>query len=93
MDFIFEFLIGLLIEGGIKISSNKKINKLIRYPVLILMVMFFSVIIVGIIILGILLLKKNILFAILLLCIGLFMLIGSIVKLRRIYLREKRKDK
>lgn len=83
-------MIDLLIEGGIEISSNKKINKLIRYPVLILMVMFFSVIIVGIIILGILLLKKNILFALLLLCLGLFMLFGSIVKLRRTYFKEIR---
>lgn len=61
MEFLIELLIDLIIEGSIEISSNKKMNKWVRYSLIILIVLFFTVIIMGLFIIGILLIKKNIL--------------------------------
>ena len=36
MDFIFEAIFELIIEGGIAIGTNKKYSKWIRYPLLFL---------------------------------------------------------
>lgn len=90
MDFIFEIIVDLFIEGGIEISSNKKISKWIRYPILAIIILFFAIVIFGILILGISLLKENLLAALFMIFISLAMLIGSIVKFREIYLKEKK---
>lgn len=88
MEFIFELIIELLFEGGIEISSNKKISKWIRYPILALLVLFFAVVIFGIIFLGIILLKDSLLGGILMILIGIIMLVASILKFKKLYLEK-----
>lgn len=89
MDFIFEFIVELIFEGSIEISSNKKISKWIRYPILCILILFFSIIIFGLIIIGLILMKENFLISLLFIIIGLFLLIGSINKFKKIYLNKK----
>lgn len=83
MDILIEFLGEILIEGAVELATNKKINKWIRYPILVLVIVFYSFIILGIGYLGIKILKDNILGGILLLGISLIILIGLIGALYR----------
>lgn len=84
MEFIAELVFELLVEGGIEISSNPKVNKCIRYPILGIIVLFFSIIIFGLIFLGIALMDENILGALFITGIGIFLLIASIIKFKKI---------
>lgn len=86
MDLVFEFILELFLEGGIEVSKNKKISKWIRYPILAIIILFFSIMIFGILFIGILLISVNILASIFMIGIGLFMLIGTISKFRKVYL-------
>ena len=86
MDLLFELIAELLLEGSMEISSNKKISKWVRYPILALLILFFATVIFGIIILGILITKQNIFGGIFIIVIGLFMLVMSIFQFRKKYL-------
>lgn len=86
MEFIIELVFDLLLEGSIEVSSNKKISKWIRYPILALLILFFTVVIFGMIILGFVLLSKSLLGGILIMIIGLVLLIMCIYKFRKKYL-------
>lgn len=90
MEFLIELLLDLIIEGSIEISSNKKVSKFIRYPLIVLIILFFTLFILGLMLLGIIILKENIYFGIFLLIIVLILLISGINKFKNIYL-EKRK--
>lgn len=41
MDLLFEFLFEIIIDGSAEICANKKISKWIRYPLGILLLLFF----------------------------------------------------
>lgn len=86
MDFIIEFVLELLLEGSVEISSNKKISKWIRYPILAVLILFFASVIFGLIVLGILIIPDNILGGIFITAVGLFMLIMFIFQFRKKYL-------
>lgn len=85
MNLIFELIMDLIIEGSIEVSSNKRINKWIRYPILTFLILFFTTIIFGIIFLGVVMLKENIFAGLFVIIIGLLMLIGSIIKFKKLY--------
>lgn len=96
MELIFEFILELFLEGGIEISKNKRISRWIRYPILVIIILFFATVIFGILFLGLMLLPKNILVSLFMLGIGLFMLIGTILKFKKVYLEglnDKNKKK
>ena len=92
MDLIFEIIFELIVEGSIEISSNKKISKFIRYPLIFLIVLFFGSIIFMLLYFGICGINKNLPMSLVLIALGLFFLIGSIIKFKKIYL-EKKEDK
>ena len=89
MEFLIEILWDLLLEGSIEISSDKKISKFIRYPLIVVIILFFAVVIFGILILGIASLNENIYLGLLLIIISLIMLISAIIKFRKIYIERK----
>ena len=78
-----EDLIGLLLEiildGSIELLPNKKVPKWIR---IIISLVFISIII-GIMVLGIVLLKQSIIGGSILIVIGIFLLVGSIIEIRK----------
>lgn len=93
MEFIVELILELFLEGGIEVSSNKNISKWIRYPILVLMVLFFLVVIFGIIILGLFLLPESIFGGIFVTVVGLVMLGMAIYKFKTGYLEVINKKK
>lgn len=88
MEFIFELIIELLLEGATEVSSNKKISKWIRYPILFLLVFFYLAIILLIIFVGILMIERNLIAALLFIALGIFFLIFSIKKFKSVYLER-----
>lgn len=92
MEFLFELLFELIFEGATCISSNKKISKLIRYPLILIIVLFFLSVIFGLLFLGIILLKENILAGCFTIAISILLFILSIVKFKKIYLKKVEED-
>lgn len=90
MEFVFEFLLDLILEGSMELSSNKKISKFIRYPLICLIALFFTAIILLILFLGLALLNENILASLLMLGIGIAMLYFGIVKFKNMYIERKK---
>jgi len=84
MEFLIEELLNLIFEGSIEISSNKKVSKWIRYPLIVIIILFFSVIIFGLLILGIAIMEDNMLAGILIVLLSLILLVGCIIKFRKI---------
>lgn len=90
MEILFEFLVELLLEGTIDLSKNKKIPKLIRYPLIIVIILLFLGVIFITIFTGVLAYQKiNKLAGILLIIIGTLLLVGSILKFKKTYLIQK----
>lgn len=89
MECIFEFILELVLEGGIEVSKSKSVPKFIRYPLIVIITLFFIAVIGLIFFAGILSLKENILVGIIFILIGVFMLIMSVIKFRKIYLVKK----
>lgn len=89
MEFIFEFILELFLEGGIEISSNKKNSKWIRYPIIFLIILFFLIVIFGLLFLGITFFKKETLAGLLFIVTSIILLIGSVIKFRQVYVKKK----
>ncbi len=88
MEYIFEFILELVLEGGIEVSKSRKIPNYIRYPLIGILSLFFIAVIGLVFIAGILLLKENIPSGILLILVGLFLLIMSAIRFRKTYLTK-----
>ncbi|MBO5349344.1 MAG: hypothetical protein J6A89_05960 [Clostridia bacterium] len=86
MDFIIELILELVWEGSIEASKSNKIPKYIRYPLIVIISLFFIAVIGLIFLSGALMLKDNIIAGIVIILIGLFMLVFTIVKFRKTYL-------
>lgn len=92
MEFIFEFILELVLDGSIEVSKNNKIPKFIRYPLIIILILFFITVIGLILFTGVLMLEKNILAGVLMILLGLLMFTISIIKFRKAYFIKKRKN-
>lgn len=91
MEYLFEFILELIVEGSIEASKSNKIPKYIRYPLIIIISLFFIIVIGLVFLAGFLVLKENILVGILLILLGLWMLIMSIIKFKKTYLSKVNK--
>ena len=91
MEDIIEFILELILEGGIEASKNKKIPKFIRYPLILITILFFIAIIGLIFFVGIMLLKDSIIGGIFIISIGVFMFIDTIIRFKKEYLIKKEK--
>ena len=72
MEFLMEFLIDLILEGSICLSTNKKVPVFIRYFLIFFIVLFFITIIGGLFVLGIVISYQN-------KVAGLFVIIISLI--------------
>ncbi|MGL5381329.1 MAG: hypothetical protein ACRDBA_15565 [Clostridium sp.] len=84
MYFLFEFILELLFEGATIASSNKKLSKYIRYPLICLLSFFFIIVCGGILFLGVKYLSVNKLMGITLICLSVGICCGSILKFKSI---------
>jgi len=86
MEYLFEFIFELIIGGSIEASKNNRVPKWIRYILIGIIALFFTVVIGTILLAGILSLQKNIFLGMFFLLLGIFMLIMSFVKFKKTYL-------
>lgn len=89
MELLFEIILDLILEGSIEASLNKKVPKIIRYFLIILICLFFSIVILGLFIIGISFLNKNIYASLLIITVSIVMLIVSIYKFKKIYIEKR----
>lgn len=93
MEYVFEFLLDLLLEGSIEVSKEKKIPKYIRYPLIIIIIsLFFISVISFIFIIGLSSLNKNFFIGLFIILVSIFLLIMSVIKFRKIYLEKPNKQ-
>ena len=89
MDIIIECIIELILDGSIEIVSNRRVNKWIRYPILVTLILFFSLVIFGIFYLGILMYEEYKLLSLIIIILSLILLISGIVKFKNECQKEK----
>lgn len=83
MEMILEVVVELLLEGGTAACANKKISKWIRYPILAILILLFAAVVGLFLFAGVMMTAENPVTGISLMIVGLAMLIGVIVKVRR----------
>lgn len=88
MEFICEFIFEILFESSIEVSKNKKVSKYIRYPLIAIIFLFFIAVIGLIFFVGVIALKESVIAGIIFILIGLYMIVASIIKLKKIYLSK-----
>jgi len=93
MDIIFEILVDFLLEGSIEIGTNQKVSRIIRYPLLILVLLLFLSVILGLLYFGIKIYKVNKIGSIFIIVVALFLFGGAIIKTKNIYDQEKKRVK
>lgn len=91
MDFLIEFIVELLLEGSIELGTNKKVPKIIRYPMLFFITTILLLVILLILYLGIRIWSQNKYASIFIMVIGIFFLIGFILKFKHIYNQKRKK--
>ena len=88
MNDLIEFLLEIVLDGSIELSSNKKVPNWIRYPLTIIISLFFLAVLFLIFYCGIIVLEESVLFGILLFLLGVFLLIGGIKKIHEYSLKN-----
>lgn len=91
MDFIIEFILELILEGTIEIGTSKKVNKLIRYPLLALIILFYIAFNALFIFIGIKTLKDNLFGGIVILLIAIMLVFLTIYSFYK-KLKEKENE-
>lgn len=89
MDLLIEILFELIFEGSIELISNTKIPKWIRYPLIVLITLFFAIVIIGILLVGVFLLNENISAGLILIILGTILLVSGIKKFKKIHIERK----
>lgn len=89
MDDLFEFIFEFLFELGGEISKDKKVSKWIRYPLIALITLIFLGVSGLLLVIGIGAIINGELIGLLFLALGLFFLIGGVLKFRKEYLEKK----
>ncbi len=94
MEFLFEVLVELILEGTIETSKNVKIPTIIRYPLIFVIIVLFIGIIAIIFYTGILAYQRlNKICGIFFMLISIILLISCIIKLKNVYLLKKDSNK
>lgn len=88
MELIIEFIIELILEGSFELSKNLKTPKWLRYPLIILVILFFLAVIAIIFIVGYLALKENTIIGLLIIIISIALAVYSIAKFIDIYIKR-----
>lgn len=91
MEFIFELILELLFEGSMELSTNKKTPKWLRIILAIFIILFMLTITIGLIVIGLLFIKSEPLVSVFIIIVGSILLIGAIIKLKKIYFQNKTK--
>lgn len=88
MELIIEFIIELILDGSFELSKNLKTPKWLRYPLIILVILFFIAVIAIILLVGFLALKESTIIGLLLIIIAIASAVYSIAKFIDIYIKR-----
>lgn len=89
MEFLFEFILELVLDGSVEVAQDRKVPKFIRYPLIGFLALCFLAVIGLIIFAGIMVLKENIFVGVFLILLGLLLFIMSIIQFRKTYLTRR----
>lgn len=89
MDLLIEIILELILEGTLAITSNKKVPKWIRYPLIFILSILLSIVIIGLFILGVYIYQENIIISLIFILSSTALLIGAIIKFKNQYLEKK----
>lgn len=92
MEFIFELILELALDGTVEVVQDRKVPKYIRYPLLAILALLFLAVIGLIIFAGIMVLEENILVGVFLILLGLLLFVVSIIQFRKTYLIKISKE-
>lgn len=84
MEIIVEFLLELILEGSEEVSANKRISRWIRYPLIVLIGLFYIAVISIIFLVASKVFEENRLISIVLLLLDVFLSIRTIIKFKKI---------
>lgn len=87
-EILFEIIGDLFLEGALEIAADKKISKWVRYPIALLIILFFTVVIGGLIVLGLMIFDENAEAGFLFVALGTVLMVLAIVQFRKAYIRE-----
>lgn len=85
MEYLFEFLLKLLFE-----ESDKRVFKVIRYPLIVLLILFFSFVIFILFFFGVVSFQNHVFLGMFLLFVALFFLFRGWKKFKCVYLKQKK---
>jgi len=88
MEYLIEFILELVLDGGLEATKSNKIPKPIRYIILGVIALLFIAIIGVIYLTAFLILKQSIISFILFFLLATFMLISAIIKFKKEYLNK-----
>lgn len=92
MEFLFEILLELLLEGTLEISKKEHVPKIIRYPLIFLLFLFFLSVDLIIFFTGVLAYQKiNKICGIFFFLLGINFLVMSFLKFKKIYGKKYKK--
>lgn len=83
MDTVLELLLDLFLEGGMEVSKSKQVPKLIRYPVMALVIAILAACLGLILIAGIAMLRESIVAGLLLIALAVLAAFFGIQRFRR----------
>ena len=86
MDFVLE----LLLEGGIEAGKDKRIPRPVRYVLIVLIALVFIAVFGLLIWMGIIACRKTLLGGGIIILSGLFLLVWSAIHVRRVYVQRRK---
>lgn len=92
MDFLFELLFELIAEGTVELSKSIKVPKYIRYPLIVIIALFFIGVIGILLLVGVASFEQNFLIGIIIIALALLLLVMGVIKFRKTYLIRKNKN-
>ena len=90
MEFLFEILLELILEGTMAASQNKKVPKAVRVFLIVLISVFYLSVIGLILFIGVTCWKTNKIGGLIIITIGSVIFIMAAVKFRKMYLDKTR---
>lgn len=90
MEFIIEEILCFLLESSIDASADKRKSKWIRYPLIAVVMLFFAAVIGVIVFAGVISLKENVLMSVFCFAIAAVIVVGAVIKFRKVYGRMKK---
>ena len=89
MEILVEELLTFVFEWLIELSKNKNIPLFIRYPLILLIILFFLFVLFGIFLVGVFVFKTSVIGGIIIIGITIILFILLVKKFKKIYLNNK----